>query len=169
MHNEIRVDLDILGTHWSVDVGDLPSNVLGQKRFGFMDATAQEIKINHDVHASWRVYLLLHEMLHALIFMGHLQFLKRDDIPMLDDEAKLDAIASLFSEVLTRNKFFNTAVFDVEPFEAGRVRNPGQEQRVKLTASYPSASAPAAAIKNGQAGTAAVAPRRREKKGMRNV
>ena len=113
MSNQIELDLDILGTRWTADVGKLPNDVLGQMRFGFMDAIAQEITINEEVHPSWRVYLLLHEVLHALSFMGHLQFLKREDLPQIDDEAKVDAVASLLAEVLTRNNFFNTSALNV--------------------------------------------------------
>jgi len=109
--NLIEFDLDILGNKVTVDVGHLSHDAIGQMRFGFMDATAQEITINETVDPTWRVYLLLHEVIHALSFMGHLQFLKREDIPYMDDESKVDAIASLIAEVLTRNNLFRTEVF----------------------------------------------------------
>ena len=49
-----------------------------------------------------------------------LQFLKRTDLPQFDDEAKVDAIASLLAEVLSRNNLANTAVLGVQPRTAVR-------------------------------------------------
>lgn len=49
------------------------------------------------------LYVLLHEILHTLSFMGHLQFLRLDDNPYKDDEARVDAVASLLADTLQRN------------------------------------------------------------------
>ena len=43
--------------------------------------------------------------------MGHLQFLRMEGL-LQDDEAKVDALASLLAEVLTRNKLFNVEVLN---------------------------------------------------------
>lgn len=80
--------------------------------FGFMDAETQRITVNNKTDETWRTYLFFHEVIHALSYMGHLQFLKRDDLPHIDDEAKVDAIASLIAEVVTRNGLFKKEVLD---------------------------------------------------------
>ena len=115
MSDQMEIDFDILGTHWSVAVDQLPVIEVGQLRLGFMDAAVQEITINQDLSPSWRPYILLHEILHALSFMGQLQFLRKADNPCQDDEAKVDAIASLLAEVLTRNNLFNNEVLNCKP------------------------------------------------------
>lgn len=112
-----RTELDILGTKWALLVGELRPDSTGRKLFGFMDAEVREITINQETDPSWRLYLLLHEVLHALSFMGHLQFLKREDFRHIDDEAKVDAVASLISDVLIRNDLANTAMLGTEPRE----------------------------------------------------
>lgn len=93
--------MKILGCEWKLRTG--PLNVAVH---GFMDAIRGELTINENTDATWHTYLLLHEVLHALIFMGHLQFLKLDG-DVADDEAKLDAIASLLSEFLVSNSLIN--------------------------------------------------------------
>lgn len=115
MTHQMEVDFDILGTRWSVAVAELPGVEVGQMRLGFMDATMQEITINQDLNPSWHPYILLHEILHALSFLGHLQFLRKADNPYQDDEAKVDAIASLLADVLTRNNLMNCAALNGEP------------------------------------------------------
>jgi len=80
--------------------------------FGFMDAEEGTLSIHKDTDDTWRLYLLIHEILHALSYMGHMQFLKRSDLPHYDDEAKVDATASLLTEVLMRNGFINKEVLD---------------------------------------------------------
>ena len=95
--------LDILGTQWDAQLGQVSSADSGQMRFGFMDAEDHSITIHHDTDPTWRLYLLLHEVIHALTFLGHMQFLRHDDHPGHDDESKVDAIASLLAEFLLRN------------------------------------------------------------------
>jgi hypothetical protein len=92
--------LDILGNEFELHVGELETHPTGDVQFGLMDARVQRITLNREIDATWRTYVLLHEILHALTFMGHLQFLRLPDHPGVDDEAKVDAIASLLSEVL---------------------------------------------------------------------
>ena len=98
--------LDILGCHWAFKIGHLDRGNVSQMHFGFMDAPNQQLTINRDVDATWRPYLAIHEILHALSFMGHLQFLRLEG-QLVDDEAKVDAMASLLAEVLVRNGLFN--------------------------------------------------------------
>jgi len=93
--------LKILGCDWKLRTGALDAPV-----HGLMDAMRGELTINENTDATWHTYLMLHEVLHALVFMGHLQFLKLDG-EMADDEAKLDAISSLLSEVLVSNSLIN--------------------------------------------------------------
>ena len=111
MGHQIELDLDILGCRWTADVGVLAHNQFGQVLFGFMDAAQQELTINQEINPSWRPYILLHEILHALTFMGHLQFLRIKG-ELRDDEAKVDALASLLAEVLTRNNLFNEGLLN---------------------------------------------------------
>lgn len=98
---------DILGTEWQVISGIPSENMLG-----YMNAIKQQIQIRPGVPASWQLYLLLHETLHSLTFLGHLQFLRceppSDGYTITqDDEAKIDAVASLLSTILRRNGLIN--------------------------------------------------------------
>ena len=104
--------IDLLGTMWDIRIGQVSAAEGGQMRFGFMDAEDHSITIHHDSDPTWRFYLVLHEVLHALSFLGHLQFLRRDDHPGFDDESKVDAIASLLAEVLLRNNLVTHADVD---------------------------------------------------------
>ena len=124
-----QFEFDILGTKWNLNIGELARNELGAKQFGLMDAEAREITINHKTDPSWRFYLLLHEVLHALSYLGHLQFLKHEDFPEHDDEAKVDAIASLLSEVLTRNGLVSSSVLDIRAQEGGE-SDPSRQARL---------------------------------------
>ena len=123
-------EFDILGTKWIVKVGELRGRLGAPKRFGFMNAEDRTLTINEDTHPSWRLYLLLHETLHALIFLGHLQFLLDDEQPQFADESKIDAIASLLADVLNRNNLSNTAALDTPPREERTSVEPGEVCRV---------------------------------------
>lgn len=97
--------LDIIGTKWaliSTPHDEMPTDTM----LGHMDAIEHSIRIREDVFDSWTLYLLLHEVLHALTFMGHLQFLRSDDssVCLHDDEAKVDALASLLAHFIVSNK-----------------------------------------------------------------
>jgi len=93
--------LDILGTNWLLHEGTepLPADTM----LGFMDAMHHRILLQDDVFQSWKLYLLLHEVIHALVFLGHLQFLKSED-GFHDDESRVDAIASLMAHFIHNNK-----------------------------------------------------------------
>lgn len=102
--DKVQFDLDVLGTKWVVNIGELERDDAGQLRFGFMDAATHTLTVSHDADPTWRPYLLLHELLHALSFLGHLHFLKRtDEHSNLDDEGKVDQLSSILAEVLVRN------------------------------------------------------------------
>jgi hypothetical protein len=107
--------ISILGNEFDLEIDELTPLETGDMRFASMDTRQQEIVINKDVDATWRVYLLVHEVLHTLTFLGHLQFLRLPDHPGIDDEAKVDAISSLLADVLVRNGLFN-----MEALDAGR-------------------------------------------------
>lgn len=107
-----RINIDILGNKWAVKVGEIEHNDSGQMVFGFMNAEEQTLTVNEHTDTTWRLYLLLHEIIHALSYMGHLQFVKRSDFTHIDDEAKVDAIASLLADVLIRNNFIRQEVLD---------------------------------------------------------
>jgi hypothetical protein len=47
--------------------------------------------------------LLIHELLHALTYLGHIQFL-RDETGVQDDEGKVDALASLMAHFIKNNR-----------------------------------------------------------------
>lgn len=111
-------DFDILGTKWRVKVAELFCEQTGNMQFGFMNAENRTLTINQDTDPSWRLYLLLHEVLHALVFLGHLQFLRHENFPAVDDESKIDAIASLLAEVMNRNHLSNTAALSEQPAKA---------------------------------------------------
>lgn len=128
--NQTEFELDVLGTMWTVKVGELYCQMGGGKQFGFMNAEERTITINQETHPSWRLYLLLHEVLHALTFLGHLQFLRLEGNPHQDDESKVDAIASLLAAVLIRNNLSNTAALNTQPSEvAESIREPARRER----------------------------------------
>ena len=102
--------LNILGCDFTFELTDIAPNHYGQMRFGFMDAPNRSISMHCDTHPTWQPYLLLHEIIHALSFMGHLQFLRKDDNPLEDDESKVDAVASLLAHVLVSNHLLNMEV-----------------------------------------------------------
>ena len=92
--------LDILGTTWElVETDELPSETM----LGFMDAIGGKLLIREDVFPDWKLYLLIHELLHAFIFLGHLQFLKYED-SLSDNEGSIDALASLIADFIVKNK-----------------------------------------------------------------
>jgi len=100
---EFDTELDIIGTKWVLQAADeMPQDWM----LGFMDAHQHTIHLKRDVFDSWALYLLLHEVLHAFTFLGHLQFLRDESATgtQLDDEAKVDALASLMAHFITHNK-----------------------------------------------------------------
>ena len=100
---EHNTELDIIGTKWRLHATDeMPQDWM----LGYMDAHRHTISLKRDVFDSWALYLLLHEVLHALTFMGHLQFLRDEGATgtQMDDEAKVDALASLMAHFITNNK-----------------------------------------------------------------
>ena len=145
MTTQAEFDFDILGTKWIVKVGELNGRLGAPMRFGFMNAEDRTLTINQDTDPSWRLYLLLHETLHALVFLGHLQFLRDDEHPHFDDESKIDAISSLLAEVLNRNNLSNTAALNVQPRKEKTSVEPGQAHRVSQPVAYVDRSAAMAA------------------------
>jgi len=95
--------LDIIGTKWVLNTkDDLPAEWM----LCHMDALNHTISLKNDVFDSWALYVLLHEVLHAFSFLGHVQFLRAEGElgTQVDDEAKVDALASLLAHFITNNK-----------------------------------------------------------------
>lgn len=96
------MQLDILGVSYTlIPTTELITPDIGPEALGTADNHKCEIKYCENT-PSQRLYILLHELLHVLTYMGHLQFLRVDG-EQYDDEAKVDAVASLMAEVLKRN------------------------------------------------------------------
>lgn len=96
--------LDIIGVEYPVALCDNIFQHSGHLAYALCNNQPPSIQISTKAVSSQRLYLLLHEVLHALSYMGHLQFLRDDGDPFRDDEASVDALSSLMSEVITRNK-----------------------------------------------------------------
>lgn len=95
--------LDILGHqfHW---FSNCPIH-RNDGSLGSTDMAKGDIFTDSEMMESLTPVVLVHEILHVLIFQGHLQFLKDDE--GRDDEAKIDAVASLLVEVMRRNGMLN--------------------------------------------------------------
>lgn len=96
------MQLDILGVSYTLTL--TPNLILpdeGPESLGVVDNHKCTIHVC-DNTPSQRLYILLHELLHVMTYMGHLQFLRVEG-QQYDDEAKVDAVASLMAEVLKRN------------------------------------------------------------------
>ena len=103
MNTEDPTTLDIIGTTWVLETGeDMPQPWM----LGHMDGLNHTIRLKNDVFDSWALYLLLHEVLHALSFLGHIQFIRDESGAgtQVDDEAKVDALASLLAHFIVHNK-----------------------------------------------------------------
>lgn len=96
--------LDILGVKYPLLLEDEIFQTNGHPAYALCANQPPRIQISTMAAPSQRLYLLLHESLHALSYMGHLQFIRKQDDPFQDDESSVDALASLIAELLTRNK-----------------------------------------------------------------
>lgn len=97
--------LDILGVEYPLELNDHISQSSGHPAYALCENQPPLIQISTAAAPSQRLYLLLHEVYHALSYMGHLQFLRdAAGTHLMDDESHVDALASLTAEFLTRNQ-----------------------------------------------------------------
>jgi len=100
----MALQLNILGVRYPLDIEDTVWQASGHPAYALCENQPPRLQISTQAVASQRLYLLIHEALHALSYMGHLQFLRELDNQFKDDESNVDALASLFAELLTRNR-----------------------------------------------------------------
>ena len=93
--------LDILGVAYTLRLVELPTLDTGQVVHAYCDNYRCEIVLKRDMPQTQALYILLHEVLHALTFMGHLHGLRPEGPD--DCEAEVDATASLLAGLLKGN------------------------------------------------------------------
>ena len=96
--------INVLGNRYAVR----PDSTLlvEENKLGATDMAAGEIRWYPNVLPEMVPHVIFHELVHALLFLGHLQFLVHP-VTKQHDEAGIDAIVSLLLDVLRTNGLLN--------------------------------------------------------------
>ncbi len=79
---------------------------------GVCDNLNPTITLRAGMDRTRRLYTLIHEAMHAFIFLGHFHWLKHED--GRDDEGKIDALSSVLADFLLTNESVIREVLDVQ-------------------------------------------------------